>query len=194
MTINYTSRQYGNATPRKDDCRSSFSVPMVRPNPRPAPSSNPALAPRSPPGILGLSAGYRAHIRTTHPVEGLHNALQTLQQNASCSFQTEREAIIKTWIHADCLQRSVWLRHSSRLLANLPEWLRYFQTQYESELLSQPLHKIYDNNPWIRCRDTDCHASHENLQSMRLRMTFPQKTGAFSKRVLWGRKGAEDGP
>ena len=49
------------------------------------------------------------------------------------------EAVVKTWILADRLQRSSWLRPNGRLAAHLREWLRYFQKQYEPELIS-PCH------------------------------------------------------
>lgn len=74
------------------------------------------------------------HIRSTNPVEGLNNTLETIQRNAGGSFHTEREATVKIWILADRLQRSRWLHPSGHLAAHLPEWIRYFQTQYEPEL------------------------------------------------------------
>jgi len=79
------------------------------------------------------------HIRSTNPVEGLNNAIETIRRNSGGSFHTEREAVVKTWILADRLQRSSWLRPNGRLAAHLQEWLRYFQKQYEPELIS-PCH------------------------------------------------------
>ena len=78
------------------------------------------------------------HIRSTNPVEGLNNALETLQRNSGGLFHTERETLVKIYILADRLQRSTWLKPNGRLQGHLYEWIRHFQNQYEPELAQTP--------------------------------------------------------
>ncbi len=77
-----------------------------------------------------------AHIRSTNPVEGLNNALETLQRNSGGLFHTERETLVKIYILADRLQRSTGLKPNGRLQGHLYEWIRLFQNPYEPELAS----------------------------------------------------------
>lgn len=76
------------------------------------------------------------HIRSTNPVEGLNNALETIQRNSGGLFHTHREATVKIYILADHLHRFRWHKPNAHLKAHLPDWIRLFYSQYETELPS----------------------------------------------------------
>lgn len=119
-------------------------------NPVPPPLHRPsAPTPAAVPGLHEVPPNIVPYNRSTNPFKGPNNALEIAQRNAEGSFHTEREATVQSWILADRLQRSRWLYPSGHLAGHLPEWIRYFQTQYEPELAPSSQTLIIDNNPTV---------------------------------------------